>query len=800
MRKSIDLIETTYHSIQNGIDHNVLHLTGDSEKIDGRHVQIGGKRLINFLSYSYLGLDQHPRLIEASINAVRKYGVNWGSSRAYFQIDLYKELEELLSQIFGGFALVGRCTTLAHMAALPALIKNDDVILIDQHVHASVQDAVKKFDGVPREIIKHNSIEQLEDRIQSLRNHHRKIWFCCDGVYSMYGDLAPLKELEQLTKKYPEFNLYIDDAHGMSWTGSHGKGYALSQVELSDQIVVVSSLNKAFATDGGVIITSNRVYHERIKVSGPTMIFCSPISPMLLGAAVACARIHLTNELAELQSRLMEKVRYFKSISLKKGLPVVSSDLSPIQFIGCGNPEIAYEMAARLKEHGFLCGLGLYPAVAMSRSGLRISISNHQTIDHIDMLVDVLGRELPSVAALHNMSIDKIFKRFKLKPTSLNNIEKKDFVSVIRFDSINEIDPSLWNKLFGDKGNFDWEGIRFMESVFRDNDSAENNWIFSYFICYVSGQPIAATFLTESLVKDDIFYSARKSIVIENQRVRGSNPHFLTSKTLMLGSPFSEGDHLYCDFSSPYWKSAIKVLLKSIDKLKVERQIPNIVLRDFPVLNKLDDIFSKSGFVRINTGVASSIDHLPSNSGELLNLMGPKSRRNHRNEILKYESQFIPVVNRKVTELDIKHWYNLYLNVKNKAFEINTFNLPNKVFRAFVDHNNWDVLELFSLNSKEPVSVVFSYMSANNYSPMFIGLDYDSCPNANVYKQSLYQVVKRAIDLNKRTVHFGFTAERTKKIVGCQPIEKVAYVQLEDDFNVQVIENIRSSSFAVSYG
>jgi 7-keto-8-aminopelargonate synthetase-like enzyme len=141
--------------------------------------------------------------------------------RSYLSSPLYGELEEKLAKIFDAPAAVFNTTTLGHLSNLPILIGDEDAIVMDVSVHSSVQMAVSllKERNIHVEIIRHNRLDLLEDRVKELSLTHKKIWYLSDGVYSMFGDLAPVKEIVKLMDIYEQLNLYIDDAHGMSWSG-----------------------------------------------------------------------------------------------------------------------------------------------------------------------------------------------------------------------------------------------------------------------------------------------------------------------------------------------------------------------------------------------------------------------------------------------------------------------------------------------------------------------------------------------------------------------------------------------------
>ena len=138
-----------------------------------------------------------------------------------------------------------------------------------------------------------------------------------DGIYSMYGDVSPVKEIYALMDKYAELHYYVDDAHGMSIYGKHGRGYVLNQMPIHRKAIVATSMNKAFATGGAVIVFPTREMAQKVRNCGATLITSGPMQPSQLGAAVAAAKIHLSNDIYEMQADLQDNIRY-ANLMLKK--------------------------------------------------------------------------------------------------------------------------------------------------------------------------------------------------------------------------------------------------------------------------------------------------------------------------------------------------------------------------------------------------------------------------------------------------------------------------------------------------
>ncbi len=380
-------------------------------------INVNGKDLANFGSCSYLGLEQDERIKAAMIDAIQRYGSQFSSSRAYMSIGLYEELNMLLRQIFKAPVIISPTVTLGHLSNIPALIGEKDAIIMDQQVHNSVQSAVAiiapKLNHVS--LIKHNRIDKLEEQIKALQHQYENIWYLADGVYSMYGDVAPVKEIYRLLETYENFHCYVDDAHGMSWTGRHGAGYVYSELDyLHPRMYFITSLNKSFASAGGAMVYPNEKIMQKVRNCGGTLTFSGPIQPTLLGAAIASAKIHLGEEIYTRQKLLDNLMEHFIQRCHQWGLPLVSADKTPIFFIGVGMPEAGYKIVEKLMKAGYFTNLAVFPAVSKNRTGVRIPITLNNTKAQIDGLLSTIAEELPAILKNTNYSIEKIRKTFRI--------------------------------------------------------------------------------------------------------------------------------------------------------------------------------------------------------------------------------------------------------------------------------------------------------------------------------------------------------------------------------------------------
>ncbi len=399
-----------------GTNLGVGQLSTEDAILNGRTIKIRGRDIVNFSSCSYLGLEMNESIKNGAIEAIKKFGTQFSSSRAFLSLSLYKELENLLSLMFEMPTLVSATTTLGHLSNIPVLVSPDDLVIMDAKLHASVQMALQlvKARGGKIEVVRHNRLDMLEDLIIANKDKYQKIWYMADGVYSMYGDYAPVDDLMKMLDNHEQLHLYFDDAHGMSWFGKNGTGYVRSKMKRHDRLYLTTSLNKAFAGGGGALIFPNEEARRKIRNCGSTMIFSGPMQPASLGAGIASAEIHLSNEIYGLQEQLQNRITYFHDLTKKLNLPLISDSSSPIKFIGVGKPGIGYSMVRRLMDKGYFVNLSVFPSVSYNNTGLRIPLTNHHTFEDIESLLNHIALELPLALLEEQSSIKQIYQAFRL--------------------------------------------------------------------------------------------------------------------------------------------------------------------------------------------------------------------------------------------------------------------------------------------------------------------------------------------------------------------------------------------------
>ncbi len=374
----------------------------EDEYLSGESIILDGKRLLNFGSCAYLGVNLDPRLKQGAIKAIERFGPSFSSSAAYASVGLYDELEERLRLIFDGPVVAFPTTTLGHLSALPVLVGEGDVALVDSQAHSSVHLAtgVLQSKGVDVRLVPHNDLAALDRALDELTPVHRSVWYLADGVYSMLGDTAPVKAIVARLDRYENLHAYLDDAHGFGWEGLHGRGYVLNQVPMHERMVVAGSLSKSFGSGGAAIALPNEEMARRVQMLSGPLIFGGPIHPAELGAAVASADLHLSPEHSELRAAMADQIATVRSAALELELPVASHESTPIWFARIGQTDRAIAVAQRLMHDGYYVNIAAFPAVALGQSGIRFTHTLYHDSSQVVGMMESMARHIEDVVGV----------------------------------------------------------------------------------------------------------------------------------------------------------------------------------------------------------------------------------------------------------------------------------------------------------------------------------------------------------------------------------------------------------------
>ncbi|MDI1476252.1 bifunctional aminotransferase class I/II-fold pyridoxal phosphate-dependent enzyme/GNAT family N-acetyltransferase [Polyangium sp. y55x31] len=803
----------------------------------GRKVTVNGKELLSFGSCSYLGLEFHPDLIAGACDATMRYGTQFSCSRGYLSAPPYAELEAAFDRIFEANVLVAPTTTLAHTAAFDALMSEKDAIVLDHQVHQSVHQAANlaRVRGAHVEMVRHEELEKAIDVTARLARKFETVWFCTDGVLSMYGDLPSFPLLRHLLAIAPNVRLYVDDAHGMSWKGKHGRGCFLFNMPLSDRVVVATSLAKAFGCGGGLLVFSDPAERERVRMCGGTLLFSGPMQPPMLGAALASARLHLTPELPALQERLRERVLYTNRRMREERLPLLVENDVPIRFVRLGLPRVASEVAQRMTDDGLYVNVSMFPTVPMKRAGIRISVNANHEFDDIDRLItslarhvtDVLDEERMSVADLDTLFAKAVASRIHVEepgvarpigPTRPHALPKpatteangrswteqttaRRELKIEHARTIHALDKREWDRLLGQGAMISADAMAMAEKVFTGQPRREHNWVFDYVIVRdEGGNPVCATVFTTALQKDDFIMRDAVSRAVEARRE--ADPYFLTSLVVMSGTTLSEGRHVYVDRRGP-WREGLRLLLDVAARIYERENADAVMLRDMPAEDdEMDAYMLDSGYVAVPMLDSHVLSLDFRDEDELATRLSKCKRQDLRKQARRAAHFRVDRYGagsperRAMSADDARVLHEMYKNLARRKFRINIFELPPNVIGAMLESTAWEIVTL-TLDPAaggpahgRPVAWFAGHLCGGHYGALVAGLDYDYVLEHGVYRQMIFQVIRQAKTRGIDVVHLGMDADVEKSRYRTTIVKNCIYLHARENYNGAVLREI----------
>jgi hypothetical protein len=287
------------------------------------------------------------------------------------------------------------------------------------------------------------------------------------------------------------------------------------------------------------------------------------------------------------------------------------------------------------------------------------------------------------------------------------------------------------------------------------------------------------------------------SAQIEAKRETGDR-YYLVSKVLSIGSTITAGNHLYLDRSSALWKDAMDILVNKIAELQEEYHASTTMLRDLPQGDgELDGFMMENGYCKVNMPKNHNVDLTQwTNRQEFMATLSKRMQKHIRQDVLHHEDKYELTVCKNPSREEIQNWYQLYLNVKNKSRELNTFALPYAMFENIAKNPNWEVLtltlkpEFDTRDERKPVVVMLSYVTEKAYNYMMVGIDYNFQEEYKPYRQAMFQAIFRAKELGKEVVCLGYSASFEKRKFGAILVESVGYMQAKDNYAMEVIESM----------
>ncbi len=343
------------------------------------HAKVDGKNVIVLCSNNYLGLANHPSLKQAAIAATRKYGAGSGSVRVIAgTMDLHLRLERVMADYRRTeSAITFQSGYATNLGAISALVDERDLIVSDELNHGSIIDGCR-LTKAERRVYKHRDVGDLERQLQNT-DRFRRVLVITDGVFSMDGDIAKLKEIVELAQENQALT-YVDDAHGDGVLGENGRGI-VNHFQLEGKVDVdMGTFSKAFGCVGGFVVGSKDLCtYLQNKVRSYLLSGSQP--PAVPGACIAA--LQLVQKKPSLVKRLWENTRYFKKGLKDLGFDTGNSE-TPITPIIVGESGKARELADRLFQLGIFVLPIVYPMVARDKARIRTIVTSAHTRKDLD--------------------------------------------------------------------------------------------------------------------------------------------------------------------------------------------------------------------------------------------------------------------------------------------------------------------------------------------------------------------------------------------------------------------------------
>jgi len=383
VKKSSDIFEKCFKfdKAKMLMSHNLYPFFRVIETAQDPEIIIKGRKMIMVGSNNYLGLTNHPKVKEAAIEAIKKYGTGCAGSRFLNgTLDIHVNLEEKLARFMGKeAALIFSTGFQVNLGVISALVGKDDVVIIDKMDHASIIDGCRLSFGEVKKF-RHNDMTDLERILNEYEERDKLI--VVDGIFSMEGDIANLPEIVSLAKKYGA-RIMVDDAHSIGVLGKNGRGTA-EHFGLENEVdLIMGTYSKSLASIGGFISGSADIIHY-IKHIARSFIFSASPPPASV-ASVSAALDIIENE-PERREKLWKNTRKMLQGFKELGFEVGPSQ-TPIIPIVVGEDQNAFTMAMMIQEEGVFANVAVTPAVPAGRALIRTSYMATHTDEQLDRVL-----------------------------------------------------------------------------------------------------------------------------------------------------------------------------------------------------------------------------------------------------------------------------------------------------------------------------------------------------------------------------------------------------------------------------
>jgi len=390
MSHKLDWIDEELNNLRETGLYNTIRTLSSPQ---GAWLVVDGRRVLNFCSNNYLGLANHPRIVDAARKAMEDYGLGPGAVRTIAgTMDLHLELEKRIAK----FKRVEDAITFqsgfsANTGTIPALVGKQDLIFSDELNHASIIDGCR-LSGAPIKRYSHADPASLEAVIKENEGGYQHGLIITDGVFSMDGDYPPLDKLTEIAKAH-DLMLMVDDAHGEGVLGEGGRGI-VDHFNLHGQVdVEVGTFSKAFGVVGGVVAGDARIINW-LRQRGRPFLFSSAVT--IPDVAATIAAIDMLEESTELVDKLWSNADFFKKEMQTLGFDTGKS-MTPITPVILGEAKLAREFSRQLYENDvFAMALG-FPTVPRGKARIRVMISAAHSQEDLEQSLsafEAVGKQL----------------------------------------------------------------------------------------------------------------------------------------------------------------------------------------------------------------------------------------------------------------------------------------------------------------------------------------------------------------------------------------------------------------------
>ncbi|MGE9615969.1 MAG: aminotransferase class I/II-fold pyridoxal phosphate-dependent enzyme [Solitalea-like symbiont of Acarus siro] len=358
-------------------------------------VIMNGKPVLMFGSNSYLGLTGHPKIKQAAIDAINKYGTGCAGSRMLNgTLDLHLELEDKLADFIGKQAAMLFTTGFqVNIGASPALADRNSYLIVDELGHASIIDA-KRLSFAKSFKHRHNDMEHLDEVLSECKGNKLKL-IISEGVFSMEGDIVKLPELVKVAKKH-NAHVMIDDSHGIGILGNNGKGAADHFNLTDDTHFIMGTFSKTLASIGGFIAGDKDIINY-LKSCSRSFIFSASMSPA--NTASVLAALEVIKEEPWRHEQLWKNTRYAIKIFNELGFDTGASE-TPIIPLYIRDNEKTFKLTMNLQNDGIFVNPVIHPATSHDSTLIRISLMATHTREQIDIAIDKIYRHSKSLNIL----------------------------------------------------------------------------------------------------------------------------------------------------------------------------------------------------------------------------------------------------------------------------------------------------------------------------------------------------------------------------------------------------------------